>query len=139
MTTKICAFCHPDPSCILEETKDVLVMVSNPRLMKGHLLIIPKRHVERPWELDENESHELFTRIHHFQKKLSQSFGTGCDLRQNYRPFIKEGELKVDHLHFHLLPRTFEDELYEKSMIYEKDIFQPLQPLEADEVKSNLT
>ncbi len=114
------------------------VIYSNPRLMKGHLLVIPKRHVERPWELTESELKELFYHIHKLQKKLSETLGTGCDIRQNYRPFMKDGRLKVAHLHFHLLPRSFEDELYEKSMKYETDIFVDLPDGETDEVKSLL-
>lgn len=39
---------------------------------------------------------------------------------------MKQGKLKVDHLHFHLLPRTFQDDLYERSMKYETDIFSDL-------------
>lgn len=31
-------------------------------------------------------------------------------------------------LHFHLLPRTFKDDLYERSMKYETDMFAPLTP-----------
>jgi len=39
---------------------------------------------------------------------------------------MRQGKLKVDHLHFHLLPRTFQDDLYERSMKYETDIFSDL-------------
>lgn len=101
--------------------------------MKGHLLVIPKRHVEQPWDLEEIELQQIFSHIHDLQKRISSSLGTGCDIRQNYRPFMKQGRLKVDHLHFHLLPRTFQDELYEKSMKYETDIFSDLP---ADETAS---
>ena len=136
MTTKnICPFCSINPSRILRETDGARVMMSDPRLMKGHLLVTPKRHVEQPWELTDTELKEIFAHVRGLQKKLSETLGTGCDIRQNYRPFIKQGRLKVDHLHFHLLPRTFEDELYEKSMVYEKDIFQDLPDAEVTELK----
>lgn len=62
----------------------------------------------------------------------------GGDLRQNYRPFMKEGVLKVDHLHFHLIPRAWEDEIYNKSQIFEKDIFKKLDVVEINEVKSKI-
>lgn len=106
--------------------------------MKGHLLVIPKRHIEQPWDMTDIELQETFAHIHDLQKRLSSTFGTGCDVRQNYRPFIKQGRLKVDHLHFHLLPRTFQDELYEQSMKYETDIFIELPSSEEDEVTSVL-
>lgn len=130
-----CPFCEIDSTRnrTLQETEHVRVIFSNPRLMKGHLLVIPKRHVEQPWDLEEIELQQIFSHIHDLQKRISSSLGTGCDIRQNYRPFMKQGRLKVDHLHFHLLPRTFQDELYEKSMKYETDIFSDLP---ADETAS---
>lgn len=106
--------------------------------MKGHLLVLPKRHVEQPWELTDIELKEIFSHIHDLQKKLSTTLGTGCDIRQNYRPFMKQGKLKVDHLHFHLLPRTFQDDLYERSMKFETDIFTDLIDDEVSEVREAL-
>ena len=104
----------------------------------GHLLVTPKRHVEQPWNLTEAELKEIFSHIHELQKRITETLGTGCDIRQNYRPFMKQGRLKVDHLHFHLLPRTFQDDLYERSMKYETDIFADLVEIEIEEVKSIL-
>lgn len=135
-----CPFCSTENERrrILQETDNVRVIFSNPRLMKGHLLIVPKRHIEKPWELTANELQELFGHIHSLQQKLSQTVGTGCDVRQNYRPFIKQGRLKVDHLHFHLMPRTFQDDLYERCMKYEADIFTDLPDDEITEIKELL-
>jgi diadenosine tetraphosphate (Ap4A) HIT family hydrolase len=135
-----CPFCNIDEvkTRTLQETDRVRVIFSNPRLMKGHLLVTPKRHVEQPWDLTEIELKEIFAHIHELQKQLVEALGTGCDIRQNYRPFMKQGKLKVDHLHFHLLPRTFKDDLYERSMKYEIDIFADLTENEIEEVKAVL-
>ncbi|HKR82082.1 MAG TPA: HIT domain-containing protein [Candidatus Saccharimonadales bacterium] len=132
-----CPFCMVDGvrTRTLRDSESARVILSNPRLMKGHLLVVPKRHVERPWELTDIELKEIFSHIHSLQKKLSTIFGTGCDVRQNYRPFMKQGRLKIDHLHFHLLPRTFQDALYEKSMKFETDMFADLLDEEANEVR----
>jgi diadenosine tetraphosphate (Ap4A) HIT family hydrolase len=102
------------------------------------LLVIPKRHIEQPWALTDPEQAEALALITKWQRKLSQTLGTGCDVRQNYRPFLIQGKLKVDHIHYHLLPRHFEDELYAKSQIHEKAIFANLSDREAEEVKSLL-
>lgn len=107
--------------------------------MKGHLLVVPKRHVEQPWDLTSLELKEIFSHIHDLQKKLSNTLGTGCDIRQNYRPFMKQGKLKVDHLHFHLLPRTFQDDLHERSMKFETDIFTDLLDDEVNEIRKALS
>jgi len=52
--------------------------------------------------------------IKKYQKILAERVGAGCDVRENFRPFLKQGRLKVDHLHWHLIPRTYEDEIYRK-------------------------
>ena len=135
-----CPFCNIDEikTRILQETDNVRVIFSNPRLMKGHLLVTPKHHVEQPWDLAETELKEIFSHIHALQKRIAKTLGAGCDIRQNYRPFMKQGRLKVDHLHFHLLPRAFQDDLYERSMKYETDIFADLTETELEEVRAAL-
>jgi diadenosine tetraphosphate (Ap4A) HIT family hydrolase len=73
--------------------------------------------------------HELIDETMNVQELLIEKLGIpGCDLRCNYRPFLPNSKLKVSHLHFHVIPRHSEDELYQKSMIYEKQIFTDLTP-----------
>lgn len=121
-----CPFCNLDKSRVISENDHAKVIFSNPRLTRGHLLVIPKRHVEQPWDTRADERKAIFEFIDKYQKILAEKLGTGCDVRQNYRPFLEQGRLKVNHLHYHLIPRIFEDELYEKSQIHEKDIFADL-------------
>jgi len=120
-----CPFCdiNKEKTSIINEGKYTLVVLSNPRLMPGHLLVIPKRHVEKLSELDDDERKELIDKVIEYQEKILSKFAKGCDIRQNYRSFQKQDNLKVNHLHIHLQPREFEDELYFKSQIYEKQIF----------------
>jgi len=123
-----CPFCNIDPkrSKTVKEGKSVIVILSNPRLVDGHLLVIPKRHVEKLSQLSKKERDELVDTVIEFQEKILSKFSSGCDVRQNCRPFLKESEVKVDHLHIHLLPREFEDELYKKCQVFEKEIFRML-------------
>jgi len=120
-----CPFCNinKEKTSIINQGKYTLVILSNPRLMEGHLLVIPKRHVEKLSELNKYEREELIEKVIEYQKKILSKFAKGCDIRQNYRSFQKQDNLKVNHLHIHLQPREFEDELYFKSQIYEKQIF----------------
>lgn len=131
-----CPFCdiNKEKTRIIKERKKVFVILSNPRLMPGHFLVIPKRHVEKISELNEDERKELFNTVVEFQEKILSKFASGCDIRQNYRPFQKQNKLKVDHLHIHLQPREFKDELYERCQIFEKDLFKEL----SDEEKEKL-
>lgn len=128
MNTMACVFCeiNKDFTRVIREKTLVYVAMSNPRLMKGHLLIIPRRHVEKPSELNAEERKELFDTAIEFQERIISKLSTGCDIRQHFRPFLPEGKIKVNHVHLHLLPRDFEDELYKKSLVFEKDLFQDL-------------
>jgi len=95
--------------------------------MPGHLLVIPKRHVERLSELTKEERDGLLEEVVNVQEKILNSFAKGCDICQNFRPFIPDSKLKVSHLHFHLRPRELDDELYQKSQIHEKEIFRDIE------------
>lgn len=121
-----CPFCKISEKRIIQEKDKVLVILSDPRLMSGHLLIIPKRHIEKLSELTTDERSELFGAAIEFQEKVVKKFATGCDLNQNYRPFIKQNKLKINHIHIHLQPREFEDELYQKVQKFQKEVFKNL-------------
>jgi histidine triad (HIT) family protein len=136
MKNFFCPFCRDiEPkSRVIEETESTFTILSNPALVEGHLLIVPKRHVEKLSELNDKEKEEVFSQIIRFQEKLLRKFN-GCDIRQHYRPFQKQDKLKVDHLHIHLQPREFGDELYKKCQIFEKQLFRQLSRGELDELK----
>jgi len=123
-----CPFCEIDKerTRVVKRGKHVLVILSDPRLVDGHLLVMPTRHVERLAELSAEERGELLNTVVKFQEKILSKFAAGCDIRSNYRPFIKQNDLKVNHLHFHLLPRELEDDLYQRCQKFEKEIFKRL-------------
>jgi histidine triad (HIT) family protein len=131
-----CPFCEIDKNKtrIVWEGKNVFVVLSNPRLMFGHLLIVPKRHIEKLSELKKEEKKELFEATIKFQEKILKFIAKGCDIRQNFRPFQKQDGLKINHLHIHLQPRKFKDELYKRCQIFEKKIFCPLSKKEMDKI-----
>ena len=131
-----CPFCeiNKEKTRIIKKGRYCYVCFSNPGLMEGHLLIIPKRHVERISELNKEEREELINFVVEYQEKILDNIAKGCDIRQNYRPFQVQNKLKLDHLHIHLLPREFEDELYLKSQIFEKSIFKELTQEEIDKI-----
>jgi len=135
-----CPFCKLDPkrNKILYEGKTVFVMPSNPRLVEGHLLVIPKRHIEKPSELTHEERRELMDVVLTFQEKIVKKVSTGCDIRQNFRPFQKQNDLKVDHIHFHLIPRNLNDVIYEKYEKIQRDVFHLISEEELDKTIGKL-
>ena len=64
--------------------------------------------------------------------------GNGCDVREHYRPFLVQSRLKVDHVHWHLVPRTDKDDIYVKSQTYEKELFRKLEDGEIEALKKLL-
>ena len=132
----MCPFCSIDKekTRLLKTGTYIFVVLSNPRLMEGHTLVIPKRHVEKISDLNKEEKKELFSTMVEFQEKIIQKISPGCDIRENYRPFQKQDSLKIDHLHIHLQPRELEDELYQESQIHEKKVFKELTNVEAAKI-----
>ena len=129
-----CPFCDLTGAGIIKETNFCYVKLSNPRLMSGHLLIIPKRHVEKLSELSNEELKELIALTIEFQEKILKNLASGCDIAEHYRPFQKQDRLKVNHLHIHLHPRELFDELYKKCQVFEKEVFNDLPPEEIEKM-----
>src|SRR6185369_1458346 len=136
-TMQTCAFCNLDKR-VLRENDNAVVTLSNPRKVPGHFLVIPKRHVEKPWELTPAELQGIFELIFFVEQRIIGKLGDGVDVRQNYRPFLQQDGLKVDHVHFHVLPRAREDYIYKVSEQFERDLFAELDDLERQEVEKLL-
>lgn len=130
-TVKECPFCNLEDRS-LKENKYAKLFLSNPRKIEGHFLVVPKRHIEKPWEMTEEELVCVFELVHFIQKRIVETMRGGCDIRENYRPFMKQGNIKVDHIHYHVYPRQNEDELFQRVEKFEREMFVPL-PIEEKE------
>lgn len=129
-----CPFCVLKDRVLLENDHAV-VLLSNPRKVPGHFLVVPKRHVEKPWEITDLERRDVFDLINLVSQKLiTAGIGDGVDVRQNYRPFVKQDTLKVNHVHYHVIPRSLEDYIYQVSEKYDTELFAQLDPVEAKEI-----
>jgi diadenosine tetraphosphate (Ap4A) HIT family hydrolase len=131
---KQCPFCNADDR-ILKENDLALAILSNPHKVPGHFLVMPKRHIDKPWELTQDELTAVFDLIFFIEQKVLGKLGDGIDIRQNYRPF---NELGVKHVVFHVLPRSKDDYLYKVSEQYEKDLYVDLDDMERDAVADML-
>ena len=128
-----CPFCDPLERVVKSNTS-AQMLLSDPRKVPGHTLVMPKRHVEKPWDLTQQELQDVFELIAFVERRVIGKLGTGCDIRQAYRPFLHQDALKVNHLTFHVIPRAKDDYLYSVSERYEEDLFAELDDLERDEV-----
>ncbi len=133
MTKVGCPFCNP-LNRVVKSNSTAQAMLSDPRNVPGHFIVTSKEHIEKPWELKTKELNDIFELIFFIEQKIIGKLGDGCDVRQNYRPFVKQNALKIDHIHFHVIPRSYHDYLYQKVDKYEIDLFAELDDLERDEV-----
>ena len=126
--TKQCPFCSMhEGRRVLHESSFSNVFLSEPSLTVGHVLVTPKRHVEEPWLLSDDERLDIFRQINRVSEKLlASALAEGIDVRQHYRPFLNENDVKVNHVHYHVLPRRHEDELYKKTQKPERKLFKDI-------------
>ncbi len=129
MNCRFCTIINEETERIVAYREHCFVLLSNPRLVPGHLLVIPRRHVERPGELNEEEQKNFFDTVLEFQEYILSDIASGCDMRQHCKPFLPESRLKVNHVHMHLLPREFQDELYMQTQ-KEGEVFTELSDQE---------
>lgn len=109
-SVNICAFCDKselDWRTIRSE-KLFTSFVSSPWFRENHVLVIPNRHVMTIDELDDGEGAAIMKEIGRLGAALDTGFGSG--VMQKYQPLQTENGIKVSHLHFHVFPRTKEEE-----------------------------
>ncbi len=128
-----CPFCNIGDRA-LKQNKLANLFLSDPRKVEGHFLVTPKRHIEKPWETEPAELQSIFELIFFIQRRLAEEYKAGVDIKQNYRPFMKQGRIKVDHLHYHVYPRTLNDELYRRVEIHETAMFADLAAEEQEKI-----
>jgi len=132
-----CPFCGSTKkeNRVLKEGDYAYVIFSDPRLMPGHLLIIPKRHIDgRIGGLTREERDEIFDLLAEFQKKILEKIAHRCDIRQKFKPYVKESKTHVDHMHWHLYRREFKDPLYEKADIGYESLYEDLAEEEKERI-----
>lgn len=101
-----CPFCDPDRKIVLEKKFAFAVFDQFP-VSEGHCLILPKRHVRGITSLNEFEYQDCFNLIREMIKILEvggniDGYNVGANLGH------AAGQT-IDHLHFHLIPRTLGD------------------------------
>lgn len=122
-----CTFCDVANSKLkvakVIESTHALAFLDKYPVVEGHCLVIPKKHYENLWSLPEVELTDYIQLVAKVQKLITSNLNCeGADLRQHYRPFLEESELTKHHIHFHILPRTYNDEIFQKSLKYHESL-----------------
>jgi histidine triad (HIT) family protein len=119
------------------ETKHCYVYPDKYPLSKGHLLIVTKKHYESIMEMPDEVLCDIIKTVKLMEKRLTTRLKVkGMDFRENYRPFLPESELRKAHIHFHIIPRTFEDLIYgAKGEVKRKEISEKDKDLLINKLK----
>lgn len=109
LDTKECAFCNP---VVLEtqvcyEDEYIRVLPSHKPAMPGHILIIPKRHIVRFEDLNQQECNHITQAIKNVDVAIRNIHQTSAYLLLQKNGY--ECGQEVPHVHFHYIPRKEHD------------------------------
>lgn len=102
-----CIFCKiikgDIPGVKVYEDEHVLAFLDLSQATKGHTLVIPKKHVENVFSLDEETAAQLFSVVPKVSNALVKAFDAkGLNIVNNNREVAGQS---VFHYHIHLIPR----------------------------------
>ena len=102
----ICPFCNPDKRAygdVIFRTELAYVLTNPDPILKASVLIMPWRHIENPFNLNEAEWLELRTLTLKSKDYLTESFSPqGFNLGWNVQDVAGQ---HVSHVHFHVIGR----------------------------------
>ncbi|MDR1065881.1 MAG: HIT family protein [Clostridiales bacterium] len=106
-----CLFCRIAsgelPSDKLYEDDSFIIILDAFPSSLGHALIIPKKHVDDIFELDEEEGAAMFKLVARYAKKIKNALNCdGLNVLQNSGAAAGQ---TVFHFHMHIIPRYVED------------------------------
>jgi histidine triad (HIT) family protein len=100
-----CIFCEivagRAPAHLVYEDDNTMAFLDLFPITRGHVLVIPKRHVDRLTDLPEGEYPAVFRTLATMCRRTER-------LSQDYNVAVNQGKLAgqiVFHLHFHIIPR----------------------------------
>ena len=98
-----CPFCSASPEVVLYENELIRILLDSYPANRGHLLVVPRRHVESWWELSGEEKAALIGGMELAMEKLRavlkpDAFNVGMNLG-------RAAGQTVPHIHLHVIPR----------------------------------
>jgi diadenosine tetraphosphate (Ap4A) HIT family hydrolase len=106
--TTACPFCNYDPERIWLQNEVGIAILDAFRVTDGHVLVIPRKHVECLFDLTLAEQAALWRFVGEVRGYLSQ------ELQPNgFNIGLNDGKAAgqtVMHAHIHIIPRRFDDD-----------------------------
>lgn len=102
-----CPFCEPEDERVIFKNRFSFALLDIYPVTRGHTLIIPKRHVLKLEDLKEEEILDIFDSFRVVKLGIEKvlkpdGFNFGLNLGE------ASGQ-SIEHIHFHLVPRYFND------------------------------
>lgn len=106
-----CVFCAvvdgQVPALVVHADADTVAFLDRTPAARGHVLVVPRRHVESLWDGDAETAAAVMRTAHAVAALLRERLHPdGLTLRQNTGEASGQ---KVAHLHLHLVPRWHGD------------------------------
>ena len=109
----MCVFCKiikgEIPSKKIYEDDDVLAILDMSQATLGHTLVLPKKHYENLFSIENNDYLKVMEKVKMLAKAITSALNaSGCNILNNC------GELagqSVMHFHVHIIPRYENDDL----------------------------
>ncbi len=99
----MCIFCENHDKTKIYDDLQIYAIYDRYPVSQGHVLIIPKRHVEDYFSLTQTENNAIFKAINQIKNHLDEKFHP-----DGYNIGINNGSAagqSIFHLHIHLIPR----------------------------------
>lgn len=116
--TKACPFCGiargEGDAHFVHEDEQVIAFLDRAPLLKGHVLVAPRTHVETLDDLPPDLIEPVFTVV----QRVSRSFPRVLGSDGSYTGINTRVSQSVPHLHVHVVPRTEGDGLFRAGMVW---------------------
>ncbi|MDQ0159932.1 HIT family protein [Alkalibacillus salilacus] len=124
-----CIFCKildgEIPSAKIYEDDDVYAFLDISQVTEGHTLVIPKKHCEDVFDLDEDTAAKLFKAVPNIARGIRSAFNPqGLNMLNNNGSFADQS---VFHVHLHLIPRYDESDGFKSKWQTHGDDYTPEQ------------
>lgn len=118
MSIETCAFCNLDTleARIIRAGRLFVSFLSDPLIVEGHALVIPRRHIVAGELWLDDELLACAVEVERLKQCYIKLGYHGVDVWQKTRPHIPEDGVKMDHEHSHVLPSVPDDELYAQGL-----------------------
>ena len=106
-----CIFCKivngEIPSYKVYEDQDILAFLDIQPLTKGHCLVVPKKHYQDIFDIDEGDLKKVIVGAKHISEKIKNTLKTdGIRISQSNG---KAAGQDIMHFHLHVIPRYAND------------------------------